>query len=226
MNRFLYINGSPRGEKGSSSALILEDIREILKQEGGTEEQVQSLTLPRKTGSSDSAILKKMEESDVWILALPLYIDVLPGHLTWWLREYQTFREALPDKKNIRVYGVVNCGFPEAVQNADALRVLKLFCRKSGLEWRFGIGLGMGEPYKQMHGIPLQSGMKKEILNSYKAIAADLQKKDTSDFGDFYVRIRYPKFLYKIQGAFGWVFRARQNGLKKRDLYARPLLEA
>lgn len=225
MDKILFINGSPRGEKDSSSALILKDIASFLKAEGVRKEDTEVFTLPRNIKQDPLPLVASMNEADIWIMALPLYVDVLPGHLTWWLQEYQKYRLSRSDMKKIRVYGVVNCGFPEAEQNAGALKVLEIFCRKNGLEWRFGIGLGMGEPYKEMHGIPLKSGLKKDILSSFQAIAGDLNRVDASHERNYFVRVKYPRFLYRIQGALGWILRSRKNGISRKAMYARPLLE-
>lgn len=225
MKKILYINGSPRGESDSSSYLILKDIAGYLKEEGIRNEDAEIITIPRSLKKEKETILSIMDKADIWIMALPLYVDVLPGHLSWWLQEYQNYRMSQTERQNKRVYGIVNCGFPEAIQNADALRVLEIFCRKNDLQWRFGIGIGMGEPYKEMHDIPLRSWMKSEIFASYKALADDLQRDESTPNSNFFVQVKYPRFLYRIQGTFGWIFRARKNGLSRRDLYARPLLE-
>ena len=166
-----------------------------------------------------------MEDSDIWIIALPLYVDTLPGHLTWWLKQFEMNRNTLSEKKRIRVYGIVNSGFPEARQNADALHILKFFCRKNALTWRFGIGMGMGEPYKQMKDMPLNSYMKRDILHAYQSLRDDLKDEESPEKENLYTAVRFPRFLYTMMGSVGWVSRARKNGLKKRDLYARPLLK-
>jgi hypothetical protein len=225
MKKILYINGSPRGENGSTSHLILKDIAAYFKEEGIRKEDAEFLTIPRSIRKDPKSILNTMDEADIWIIALPLYIDVLPGHLSWWLREYQNHRNSQKDKKNIRVYGIINCGFPEAIQNADALRVLEIFCRKCEMEWRFGIGIGMGEPYKEMHGIPLRSWMKSTIFTSFQALGNDIDHSEAAPENNSFAQVKYPRFLYRIQGAFGWISRARKNGVSRRDLYARPLLE-
>ncbi|MBF9016299.1 MULTISPECIES: NAD(P)H-dependent oxidoreductase [unclassified Oceanispirochaeta] len=226
MKKILYINGSPRGEKGSSSPLILKDIAAYLKDEGIRKEDAKVFTIPRSIKENTKSILETMDDADIWIIALPLYVDVLPGHLTWWLREYQNHRMSQENRKNIRVYGIVNCGFPEAIQNADALRVLEIFCRKSELEWRFGIGIGMGEPYKEMRAIPLRSWMKSEILASYKALGNDIHRDEAAPDSNYFVQVKYPRFLYRLQGAFGWIIRSRRNGVSRKAMYARPLLES
>ncbi len=225
MRNFLYINGSPRGEEKSSSALILKDIAAYIKEEGINDETPEILTLPRSIKKDPDDILETMENADTWFLALPLYVDSLPGHLSWWLKEFENRRKSRNDTKKIRVYGIVNCGFPEAIQNADALRILELFCSRNGLDWRFGVGVGMGEPYKQMYSIPLKAGMKREILAAFQALAVDVENETVAEQENLFVRVRYPRFLYRIQGSLRWIVRSRKNGVKGRGLYARPLLE-
>ncbi|MDA3955415.1 hypothetical protein [Oceanispirochaeta sp.] len=234
MKKILYIcgsprsssprGGSPRGESGSNSAQILKDLGQYLTEEGLQEDAVSIHTLSRSIPDDPSEVLKKLDDCEVWILALPLYVDALPGHLSWWLSRYQEYRASNNDKKDIRVYGIVNCGFPEAIQNRDALKILELFCLKSGLIWRFGIGLGMGEPYKQMAGMPLRSRGKRQVFEAFQTLAADLKNSSGGVLENAYVAVKFPKWLYRVMGSMGWIMSGRKNGLKRKDLYARPLL--
>lgn len=219
MRKILYINCSPRNEKISTSAVVLRDLGNFLK------EEVAIFTLPRIIQEEKESVLATLDSFDIWIIAFPLYVDVLPGHLTWWLKEYENYRKENGIAKNIKVYGIANCGFPEPEQNREALNIMEIFCRKNGLEWRFGIGLGMGEPYKQMKNIPIQSKNKKEILGAFKRVEEDLKNIDSSNKGNSFVSVKFPKSLYKLMGSLGWVLQARKNGLKRSDLYARPLFE-
>jgi len=223
MKKILYVNGSPRGEKGSNSAQILRDLHGFLNEEG--KHELSLLTLPRNIPSDPEHQLAELEQSDIWILALPLYVDALPGHLCRWLSLYQDYRGSLAEPRNIRVYGVVNCGFPEAVQNSDAISILEQYCRKNGLEWRLGIGIGMGEAYIQMSSMPLRSPGKAELLKAFQALSDDLSAETGAGNKRIYAKVKFPLWLYKLSGTFGWFIQARRNGLKLRDLYARPLAE-
>lgn len=224
MKKILFINGSPRGTK-SNSLQILKDIALVLKEENGIQEKPDILTLSRKIPKDPQLVLEKMSNQDILIFSLPLYVDALPGHLTWWLDQFFSYLAKANTVKTIRVYGIVNCGFPEAEQNADALEILKIFCMKTGLNWRFGVGIGMGEPYRGMAGIPLKSGFKKDIYKAYKTIASDILSESNEGHKHLFVKVRFPGFLYKIMGTLGWKKQIRKNGLKPRDLRARPLLE-
>ena len=224
MKSILYINGSPRGEKNSTSAQILRDVADFLEKEGVRETHLEMLTLSRNMEGNADGILKRMNSAEYWILALPLYVDALPGHLTWWLKQYEGYRERSSDRGSIKVYGIINCGFPEAVQNRDALKILEIFCRKNGLDWRFGIGMGMGEPYKQMRDIPLRSFIKVPIFKAYKLLLEDIKGERRKPDDNLYISIRFPRFLYRFIGEWGWKSEAKKNGLKARDLYGRPLL--
>lgn len=225
MKPILYINGSPRGEKRSSSAEILKDLASFLKEEELRDEEFTLLSLSCQMGGNIRKELQTMDEAEIWILSLPLYVDTLPGHLTWWLKQYEIYRNSCPEKSSIRVYGIVNCGFPEAVQNREALKILKIFCRKNGMDWRFGIGLGKGEPYKQMKNIPLRSFMKSHILEAFRALGNDLVNEDSCLEENHYVSVRFPPFLYRLVGSRGWKSRAKGNGLSTEDLFAKPLAE-
>ncbi len=220
MKTILYINGSPRGEKGSSSAAILKDLASLITLQSGHILKEEHMILPRSLKGDSLPYFKQMDEADVWIFSMPLYVDCLPGHLTWWLREYEKQRGS--ERAGKRVYGIVNSGFPEAVQNRGALKILKNFCDKNGFEWRIGIGLGMGDPYKELVKVPLKSFLKKPILEAFTALAEDLGKEEPPERDELLVSMRWPVFLYKLQGNLGWPLVLRKNGRKRREIYARP----
>jgi len=224
MRRILYINGSPRGKNTSSSVQILEDIAGILRESKADKEELSILSLPRKTDGETEGILQEMDSADIWVVSFPLYVDALPGHMTWWFRQYELYRRQRTMKKNICVYAVVNCGFPESIQCEGALDILRLFCRKNGMEWRVGIAVGMGGSYWSMKDIPLRSFMKSKILRAYEALAADMGKESPIAPRNLFVSARFPLFLYLLFGTAGFKSQAKKHGLNKRDLYARPLI--
>ncbi len=222
MKKILYLNGSPREKNSSNSYQILKDIASFLEDENISYGEPDILTLPRSYIVSGDEFFEKMDSADIWILALPLYIDTLPGHLSFWLKRYEEHRKELKAEKKIKVYAFINCGFPEAVQNRDALKIMEIYCRKNRLNWRFGIGLGMGEAYKQMKGIPLRSPLKRDILKSFRTLAADIENDNESEIENMFVSVRFPSLLYRLMGTAGWIQRGRKNGLKKKNLYACP----
>ncbi|MDC7239497.1 MAG: NAD(P)H-dependent oxidoreductase, partial [Spirochaetales bacterium] len=114
--KILFINGSPRGEKGSSSFPILKDLAGVITEVHENFEQ-NFLTLPRSMKGDPAPVLKQMEEADIWVFAMPLYVDTLPSHVLRWLMEYQKSRT--PESLSRRVYAVVNSGFPEPEQRSE-----------------------------------------------------------------------------------------------------------
>jgi hypothetical protein len=224
MRRILYINGSPRGENASSSVQILKDIAGILRESGGGKEEASILSLPRKTDGETEDILQEMDTADIWVVSFPLYVDALPGHMTWWFRQYELYRRQNRKAKKIQLYAAVNCGFPEAVQCEGALDILEIFCRKNGMEWRFGIAVGMGESYKEMKNIPLRSFMKSKILRAYETLAADVGGISPIVPANLFVSVRLPRFLYLLLGTAEFKRQAKKHGLNNRDLYARPII--
>ena len=226
--RIAYICGSPRKESESNSALILKDLEAFFTEQGVMQESVY-IKIPRNLSEKTDPFWKEAEKVDIWLIAFPLYVDSLPGHMSWWLKRYEEHRNVsqrtgvkLPSP---RVYGIANCGFPEAVQNREALKVLELFCRKNGLEWQFGVGIGMGEPYRQMRSMPLKAAAKKELLRAFRALADDLKNEGQGRAENLYAAVRFPHFLYRFLGGIGWRRRAGKYGLGSRDLYRRPLLK-
>ena len=225
MKKIIYINGSPRGVGNSTSGVILKDIAGILKTAGLDKGEAWIIDLPVKTGQNEEEILASMDEGDIWIIAFPLYIFSLPGHLAWWLECFEKHRSRDGNRKDIKVYAVANCGFPEATHCNSALQIVKFFCRRNSLDWRLGIAMGKGESYKQMKDVPLKSMMKSGILSAYRVLVEDISGKKQASGETLSVAIRLPVFLYNLMGSIGWRMTALKSGLKTKDLYARPLTD-
>ena len=74
----LIINGSPRVKKYSNTNYILEKFTEGLRENGATFEQYEI----SDRGSWDQ-IRQAFDRDTVILIALPLYVECIPG-LLWW----------------------------------------------------------------------------------------------------------------------------------------------
>lgn len=221
------VNGSPRGENASS--------REIIR-------IVQDLT----SGDSRWHVLERMgnphmeswesiREADVLLLAFPLYIDGIPARLVRFLGQYERFlrdrfaernseRASVPEQRvaEQRVFAVGNCGFFEGAQNRWALEMIEHFCASTGLRWCGGVGIGTGEMVRALKNVPSEARVRKPITNALTALARVIDDPGGALTTNIYTQHALGWHLYKWLGQYGWRRQLRKNGLRWRDLHARP----
>jgi len=160
--RVCLINGSPSREKATSQALVgLIDAR---LGDGAIEKRQVLLPLQHRKPTPDET-LDALIDADAWVLAFPLYAYGLPAALTRVLEELpRRVEERGASLRGVRVYAVVNSGHGEPWVNEDALRVVRLYCRRMGLRWRLGVAIGGGLVVTMMRDIPLVNGPLRRAL--------------------------------------------------------------
>lgn len=200
------INGSPKPEKSTSGLLI----KYLLQEMGECDAHVSKCTL-------QTTELAKIASSDVLVLVFPLYVDSIPSQL---LQLLITLEDLKNLNHNMMVYCIVNNGFFEGTQNYIAICQIKNWCAAADLKWGQGIGIGAGEMLPFTANIPLKHGPNKNIGYAISNLAANIRNKKSGK--DNFVSPNWPRFLWKMQSTkFFWMPRARQNSLKKQDLYRR-----
>ena len=212
--RILLLNGSPRGAR-ANSRIVLDALRSRMG-EGHEYRLVETMT-----GTADSDDL----EVDFIVLAFPLYIDSLHSRLLAWLMSYEALRRQAGAAGRVGMIAVANCGFKEGVQTKTALDIVAHFCSRAGIEWRGGLGIGTGEMIGVLKGAPDEMPIKRPVSRALAEIAkrVDLGPELA---GNIYATHAFPWLLFKLVGQAGWRQQARANGLGRRDLWARPLVEA
>jgi hypothetical protein len=138
--RATLLVGSPRGQNSTSNSLGTFLLNK-LKQKGVTIEKVfisQSLGSDEKIDS----LLRTVDDSDLIIIAFPLYGDGLPSIAIKTLELLSEHR--VGDGKKSFV-AIVNCGYAEAMHNNTALSVCRIFARQAGFKWAGGLAMGSGE---------------------------------------------------------------------------------
>lgn len=122
--KLLSINGSPRGEKGSTQLILDAFEKGFLSVQGA---KMEKLTLQKKSDFSRAA--DAFKAADAVLLAYPLYTDIMPG-LT------MAFIESLAPlvgKCNDKPLGfIVQSGFPEACQSRPAKRYNEKLAKRLG----------------------------------------------------------------------------------------------
>ena len=215
------INGSPRtGEDTTSRKLALLQ-EKILKMEGNEVFHVnvrKSITSGNRIQAFDT-ILK----ADVMIITFPLYVFCLPGMLTRFLQDFYEYVKVRSEQMvGKKIYTVVNCGFPEAGINEEAVRVVKSFSQQIGADFRYGIMIGGGGMIGQTMNLPFMKRVRMELNKDFLEISKDIHSGNITAVENKSIEIKIPRRFYYFMGGKGWIVSAKGNGLKKRDLYRTP----
>lgn len=207
--RIIMINGSPKLGKSNSGVFInmLENMfakqHEILR------------FVPAKNPVSD---FTDMLQSDVIVIAFPLYIDAVPAPL---FRMMQDMERAVSDssKKDICVYAIANNGFFEGKQNHIALDIVKNWCLRAGLRYCQGIGVGSGEMQGSLDGVPLGHGPLKNLGGALETLARNIEAREIGE--NILFNPNFPRSAWHIPAKAHWTSKAKANGLKPGDLKRR-----
>ena len=95
-----------------------------------------------RTKADHEAVLKELEDADVVVFSMPLYVDGVPSHVLPFLKEMEKWCK--DNNSGIGVYVIANNGFIEGRQNESLMQIMENFCIRSGLKWRGGLGIGGG----------------------------------------------------------------------------------
>jgi hypothetical protein len=220
MKNICFINGSPKG-KGSNSSFYLDGLDKLLDEKEYKKDYIEVKLSGKKNSLDDD--FKKLENADSIIISFPLYVYCLPGVLIKFLEDYYIYLKNKGEfNKNIRVYTIVNCGFPEPKINTEAIRVIENFCNRLNLNWRFGIGIGMGEFIGTTKNIPIINKLSNNIHNTIFEIKKDIENEPAYKTNNIFVKPKVPKFMFFISANIKWRILAVKNSLKKGDLIKRP----
>ncbi|SHH94612.1 hypothetical protein SAMN02745823_01591 [Sporobacter termitidis DSM 10068] len=166
---------------------------------------------------------ERMRLSDALIFIFPLYFFCLPGLLIRYLQDFEAYlaaREAAPTVP--RVFCAVNCGFPEPGINEEAVRVVKSFSEKIGASFGFGLMIGGGGMLLPAQEAPFMKKTLSAIDAAFERMRTDLTADPAGETANLEVKAAFPRRLYFAAASLDWISSAKKNGLKKRDLYARP----
>ena len=210
--KIVMINGSPRQGK-SNSERFLNRLEPLL----GSGHEI----LPVRVNKAhiDEESLKLICSADVLVLAFPLYSDGIPSQL---FRLLVSLEEPMKkeQKQGIAVYALINNGFYEGKQNHVAFDILKNWCRRLGLSYGGGVGLGAGEMLGSLEKVPLGKGPLKNLGTALEEIANRILSKEKGD--PIFINPNFPRVLWKLSGTyFFWNATAKKNGLTKKDLMRR-----
>lgn len=208
--RIVLINASPK-VKNSSSGTLLEDLKYHLSKD------VEVVECGFHTAVISHEMMEELNNADAWVFAYPLYVDGVPGHFLSCLVQLEA---AYAHTRKVHVYGIVNCGFYEGIQNEFALKILQNWCAKAGVIWGGGIGVGGGGGLAMMPKLESRHGPGAPIDKTLSVLADHIFRQNTQE--NRYVSVAVPRFMYKMAAQMGWRQSIKANGGKTKDLGKTP----
>jgi len=217
--------GSARPRGKSSSESLARGLAAELEGAGIKTSLVPVINFARDGHRTEKA-LTTLLAGELLVIAAPLYVDGLPSLATRALeclnREFGKRPHGVKS-----VAGILNCGFPEALHNRSALRILRLFAHDSGLRWAGGLAMGGGEI---LHGKALASAsfVMRAQIRALAMAGADLAaaRGISAEAARLMAQPLVPASLFRWLAPFKWILQARPHGVSRQQLHARPLDEA
>jgi len=113
------INGSPRGASGNTETLLEHFIKGFTERDGNSVERFYLI----KERPSFEKLKNVFLDSEILLLAFPLYIDAMPGSVKEFIESLEPLKGKRPD---LRMMFVIQNGFPETHHN----RFVERYCQK------------------------------------------------------------------------------------------------
>lgn len=216
----ILLIGSPKGKDSSSASLGSYLLSKVEEYDVSTEKVY--LHSEINTEAKRIQFLEKIEETDIIILAAPLYVDTLPAKVIRALslisenRKNNNDHSDLEKDKSFAV--IVNCGFPEAEQNKTALKVYEQFAKEAGFKYLGGISIGMGGVVSGRSLLEM-GGMASDLIKGFERAADDIVR--SHRFSDSVIEktskpMISPKWLYTLVGNFSWRYQGFQNRVYRK----------
>jgi len=211
----LLLVGSPRGKRSTSNSIGTYLLK--LLEEKGFETKSLIIKLELNSDEKITRMLEELSNSDIIILAAPLYDDSQP-YIVVKLMELIAEREINLDAK--RFIPIINCGFFESEHiTAVAIPIYHKFAKTVGFKWTGSVAIGGGEIFQGRYGKNLDDigKMADKMKNLLELIAAKLSSNlEVGDLvPDVFPKIFNSKFLQKLfirMNNRNWKKMAESNG--------------
>jgi len=128
----LTINGSPKN-KGGASVFFSKILGFML-----FPHKVIYKTAGLSANCED--ILTHLQNTDVVIISVPLYVDGIPSHFIHFLKQMEEY--CVNNKCKFILYAISNAGFIEGRTNQAHLEQYKCWCKRANITWGGGLGIG------------------------------------------------------------------------------------
>jgi len=206
--------GSPHGFESTSNSLGTYLLDKL--QGGGYEWGKIHAQAVVHSQEKEAQMLAQVADSDLLVLAFPLFVDCLPAALVLALEKIAFYRKTAAKIKNTRVLAIVNNGFPDSSQNATAISICKQFAKETGYEWAGGLMLGAGQ---MINGAPLEKApMMKNVKKALDLTAQNLLEGSTvpNEATELMAKSVMPKFLLTMFANMSWKSMAKPYGTQKK----------
>lgn len=206
--RVLLLVGSPKGLARSTGSRRGAVILDALQDRGA---EVRKLHILPAVSSAvgKEALLDEVRLADSILLAAPLYVDSLPAPV---INALEVLSESGAETRNDKqMLALLNCGYPEASQNAVAVQICESFAHGMGWAWAGGIAVG-GTGFRGDAMQRIAAGVADALLQEEPVPEEIIRLAATSAM---------PTWLYVLGGNVMWRRQARANGVGRR-LHARP----
>jgi hypothetical protein len=142
MKRALLLVGSPKPSGSASEAIGGYLLRQL--GERGFETAVVNLHAAVRSDAGLSDLAGKVDESDVVVVATPLYVDSVPAPVVKAFEWLANRRRASEVQTRPALVAIVNSGLPETFQSDTAVEICRLFARDAHFAWAGGFRVGGG----------------------------------------------------------------------------------
>lgn len=210
----LLLVGSPKGFESTSNSLGEYLLGKL--QSGGYQTEKIHIQIAVHNQEKTAEMLAEVADSDLLILAFPLFIDCLPAPVTLALEKIAENKKTTPVARRSRVLAIVNNGFPDSSQNATAVAICRQFAKEINLDWAGGLMLGGGGV---INGVSLdEAPMVKNVKKALDLSAEDLlQGRSISDKAvKLMAKPIMPNLLYTMFANMGWKSMAKKYGQQKK----------
>ena len=187
MKNICLINGSLRG-KEASSLVFLNYINGMLADTEFNKDIINVRAKVKESYPEDN--LKTISRADAIIMVFPLFTYGIPGALMRLLEDFYLYAKGNGYNKAAGIYIVVNCGFPRPEIMAELIRVMKNFCRRLSLNWRFAICMGAGPVAAMTVKAPL---LNMKYKRAFSAIVSDIKNGDTGQKDNYFIKPLIPE---------------------------------
>lgn len=211
MSRALLLVGSPKPQ-ASASRTFAEAVGARVAARGW-ETRIERIAPAFSDTDRMSGLLAAIGESDLIIIAFPVYVDSLPAPV---LKLLQTWKAAVDDGSlevgtGGRLAVLTQCGFPEANHCDVAVETCRLFAEEVGIEWAGALAFGMGGA---IEGGSIERSPLAKRLSALDAAAEALaeQRAIPQSARDAFARPLAPGWLYPLVGGLIWRRQARRRG--------------
>ncbi len=171
----IILIGSPRGKKSTSTS-IANYLQTRLKARN-VEIKMYWLIHPMQDEQKIGEMLESIENADIIVLTVPLYIDSEP-YLTIQALELISKRRKEVKQNDIQFIVIVNSGFPEPAHNNTAILIYKKFASTVNFNWVGSLSIGSGEALLGSKGVLLEEcgKMAEKVRFHLDKIAVALKK--------------------------------------------------